>query len=136
MARKLAFTDLDEDKQNFAHIYSAFAIGERSLAGAKAMRCALRIWDALDGIAKTVVRTDGEAKALQDGGGEILLEEAEYEALKKSVGDVLYNGLNAMTAQTQLSYRIVDARTACRIMDFIESAEEVKLEKEKKSSSE
>ncbi|MBI4637672.1 MAG: hypothetical protein HY727_15145 [Candidatus Rokubacteria bacterium] len=116
-----------DDAELFADLYGAFAVGERYLQGAKAIRSANKVYDTLEGIGEKIVRGEGQLPGwrLKAEGGDVRLEDADFEVLKQAVERVLDQGFNAMTAATQVVFRALDSRRAGRVLDLLEHAKTV-----------
>ena len=120
--RRLTFPGDDEGKL-FANVYSVFRLGERYLQGVKAIRSALKVYDALDGISEEVTENPAfQNRRARDGPQIVMLEDEDYEVLKQCVVTVLDRGFNAQTGVTGIAQRVMGARAAAAVIDFIDGA--------------
>jgi hypothetical protein len=116
--RVLKFAGTEQDKDMFRMLYQGFLLGapEGGLKGIGPHRTALKLMDRLDAASQPVMGEDGKVEKyvtgddLRDLDGEqtIVLDDAEYEMLKKHFNNV--------------PWRVSVSRTVVATMDFLEAA--------------
>lgn len=129
--RVLTFTG--EAGELFEDLYGSLQIGERYIRGVKDQRSVIKAYDALDAISAEIVGTG--RRRLNEAGGTVQLENADFEVFQRAVKMVLEDGNNAMTPATNIAYRGIDARRSVRALEFLEKAETVEATKAERAAS-
>jgi hypothetical protein len=124
--KQLTFGTEPQDLALFSDLYQVFRLGETYVPGK--FRVAVKIEDALDAISDPVRVAEGiTTRRLRVEGGELLLENDQYDTLKQIVKVVCEHGVNALSSAQRepVPCRPLDARRALRLTEFLEGAKDV-----------